>query len=336
MPRTFPIRNEAEWHDYRGRHVGGSEVACLFDQWWHDGRLLTTHVYEDVPEEATFMGGLGFISGHRLFEQKRGRVMPDDLSFNDRVTAGQHLEAGIAAWAGERWPDLKLRKVRRYIAHDDVPGWGASLDYESHQRGMPPVEIKNVDGWVFKQEWAAEGNDIVSAPLRYLLQVQSQIGATGATFGWLIVCVGGNALYRMHVPRHDATQARLAEAVVAFWAGVEAGVFHPAHADYDATAKATAGGDPYGIDLTESGDLPLTVARYERWTRHLKRVTSHTDKLKGRIAMAMGEASKGKHPAFSISWPNVTVAGRHVPAREQAGYSYRGALTITRPKKDSR
>lgn len=332
---NISIANEAEWHSVRERFIGGSEIACLFYRWLlADGSEVVLHLYEQPPEDAVLLGCLSpYKTGFSLFNEKVGTVMPEDFA-SERIDAGTFLEPALAGWANKKW-DMKLRKVHRYQAHDDIDGWGASLDYEVHGNGESgtPVEFKNVDWLIFQKDWVADGEEIYTPPLHINLQLQHQIGACNAEHGWVVACVGGNELKRGRIARHEPTQERIADAITAFWEGVRREVPPAYVADFKSVAKAYAEGDKALIaDLTANEQLPVLLSRMLRWKKHFEFTDVYLDNIKAKIALHLGEATKANANGYRISWPVINREEKEIPARIQKALTYRGALTISKEK----
>lgn len=220
----------------RKNFVGASEVASLF--------------------------GVGFASRWELWLQKTGRIEPEDLSANEHVQAGKFLEPAIASWAADKW-GMKIRKVRRYCPHPHIKGFGASLDYESQEGALIPVEIKwsgfarEGDGWII------EGDEIKDAPLRYLLQVQAQMACTGAAYAWLIL-LSGSKICRMKIDMHRETVARIENEVEEFWLSVEQAKEPKPDFTQDSALIAElmqVTADSI-VDLTHNNRLPILCTEY--------------------------------------------------------------------------
>lgn len=332
---NIPISSEAEWHSVRERFIGGSEVAALFYTWrLPDGSEVVKHLYEAVPEDAIILGCLSpYTTGYALFNEKAGIVMPENFE-SERIDAGTFIEPALAAWANKKW-DMKLRKVHRYQSHDEIEGWGASLDYEVFAKGNvgTPVEFKNVDWLIFQREWVSDGEEIFTPPLHINLQLQHQIGASDSDHGWIVACVGGNELKRGLIKRHEPTQEKIGEAIFAFWEGVRRGI-PPAHvADYKAVSRAYAEGDKATVaDLVGNEFVPTLLSRYLRWKKHHEFVDVYLDNLKAKVALHLGEATKGITDGYRLSWPVINREEKEIPARIQKALTYRGALTISKEK----
>lgn len=333
---------EEEWHALRDAHIGGSDVAALFNLWRDaDGVERVRHLFEAVPEDSLCLGSLSpYKTGYRLWMEKAGRLAPDDLSEVERVLAGQFMEPAIAAWANRRWPDWKLLKSRVYHVHPDVPGFGASLDYFI-QKGAQPVDIKNVDGLQFKRKWLLDSDtgEIVDFPMAIVLQIQHQIACTGAERGWVLACVGGNELRRGSMPRHQPTIDKIETAVRAFWAAVAAGI-EPMDADFGTVKEVYFFGDAKDTDnppvdwtgtTTEAEDADRVVRRYLRWNDHLKFVTQQVDLLKGRVGQHVGTAYRAKFNSANVTWPTIHREAKTV-SYDVAEKTYRGGMTVTRIK----
>src|SRR5688500_15924076 len=111
MPTSLKFADEAEWLALRDMHIGGSDIASLFNIWrLADKSEVVLHVYEAPPEGAEFVECLSpYTSSFRIWQEKSGRLKPD-FAESERMQAGKFLEPALAAWAGSKWPDWKLRK----------------------------------------------------------------------------------------------------------------------------------------------------------------------------------------------------------------------------------
>jgi predicted phage-related endonuclease len=337
MP-SIPFSNEAEWLALRDAHVGGSDIASLFNLWLlPDGSERMLHTYEAPPEGALHLECVSpYKSSFALWQEKAGKL-PPSFAETERVQAGKHLEPGLAAWAQSKWPEWKLRKTRRYLRHDECEGWGASLDYEIVEKGHPPVEFKNVDYLVFRDAWTGDGEDLVP-PLHIQLQLQAQIGVTKADHGWIVCCVGGNTLQRVRVPRHEATQVRLREATDMFWQGVKSEA-PPSWLADEETTKRLASLVPLSddekkqaVDLGDNEAVCRDLRRYKRWKRHYDFVDAQLSAMKARVQLHMVMHTKAVAGSLSVTWPQITRAAQMVPAKFQDELTYRGGFTVREKK----
>jgi predicted phage-related endonuclease len=227
--------------DERTRWVGASEVAALFG--CHPQLTL-----------------------YKLWHIKMGNIDADDLDGVERVEAGQFMEPSIAAWAAHKW-DWPLRKVNDYSVHPSVPGMGASLDFETWDR-HEPTEIKNVDRSIFydpAKGWAIEGQELVDAPIYFLIQVQHQLACKpGIPQGWIVPCVGGNRLFRMPIERHPNMIAKIEQRVDWFWGTITRGEEPAPNFEKDSAtiSKLYKGLGLEAIDLTNSTSARALCIQY--------------------------------------------------------------------------
>lgn len=192
-----------------------------------------------ASESAALFGVSPYTTRFELWHQKVGNIPSPDLSTDERVNAGQFMEPSIAAWSSHKW-HWPILNVKEYRESNVVDRMGCSLDFETVD-GLEPVEIKNVDNLIFRDNWEHEGDTILDAPAHMLIQVQHQLACNPvkrqrAERGWLIVCVGGNRLYRMEIPRHDAMVDRIEDEIDRFWGSVEANEAPEPNFDIDADA----------------------------------------------------------------------------------------------------
>lgn len=192
-----------------------------------------------ASESAALFGLSPYTTKFELWHMKVGNIPSPDLSTDERVNAGQFMEPSIAAWASHKW-HWPILNIKPYRQHPTVDRMGCSLDFETVD-GLEPVEIKNVDNLIFRDgDWEYEGDTILDAPAHHLVQVQHQLACVPLNRqperGWLIVCVGGNKLYRMEVPRHVDFIAKLEGEVTQFWKTVAANEAPQPNFDVDANA----------------------------------------------------------------------------------------------------
>ncbi len=256
----------------RIKFIGASEVADLF--------------------------GIGFKSLWQLWLEKKGRIEPEDLSQLDYIQAGKFLEPAIAEWAAYKW-DMKLRKVHRYIPHPTVRGFGASLDYESQEGALVPVEIKwsqSRDGWV------VEGDTLVDAPFKYLLQTQAQMSCTGSDSAWLVAMLNGK-LYSMRVMRHEQTINRIITEVDKFWQSIDENKEPKPDFAFDGSLIASFMNTDKTkiIDLTDNNHLPILCAEYQAAASQAKDAEARKETALAEIRVIIGDASKAITNGYTIT-----------------------------------
>lgn len=197
MSMTAIIHDSPEWHDLRARHVGGSEIAALFDL-----------KPEDTPNYLT--------SKFALWHIKAGNAPPLFVD-NPRTGWGIRLEAIIAEAAAEenKWSVQK----GGYVSDIQCEGLGCTLDYvidyDPTESGPGALEIKNVDWLVHKRSWNDE------PPPHILLQLQHQLAATGYSWGAVCCLIGGNDLRTYRYKARAAIITDIRRRVREFWKSVD-------------------------------------------------------------------------------------------------------------------
>lgn len=218
-------KNRAKWLAFREKNINSSEVAALF-------------------------GLSPYMTALELYALKKGMIS-DNFVDNDRAAAGRHLEAGIAAWASEKF-GFKAKPFKDYL-EDPKLKTGASFDWELIEWAdapcdfsgvRVPVEIKMVDFLAFNgsfkngyqdRKWSADNADDIVAPPHIELQVQHQMMNTGAPFALIVPVVGGNAIHKITRFRNEQIIEKIRAKIAVFWADIEAG--NEPDADYQRDAE---------------------------------------------------------------------------------------------------
>jgi len=270
-------RDEAHWHELRAKHIGGSEVAALF-------------------------GLSSFMTPFELWHIKKGNVEGPDLGDNDRVFWGNTLEPAIARGIAEL-EGWKIRKVWRYLSSEDVPGMGASLDYQiiSHPQGTAPLEIKAVD-YLEYRDWPEE-NEQKAAPMKYSLQVQSQIDLLNSTWGCLGALVGGNRPERFFLDRHDGAIQKIRGGIEDFWHSIKMDQEPAPDFNKDAAAIEQLYGPDSDSFEDRTGDQHLLAlcAGYVDAREDEKAAAQMKEATRAKIITKIGSLARVKVDRFTIA-----------------------------------
>lgn len=262
-------------------------------------------------EAAILLGVSPYGTAFGLFHEKAGNVPHENLDHLERIQAGRYLEPAIAMWGGEKWGDWTPRNVPHHLEHPSVPKLGASLDFDDRDfadngdfETCPPIEIKNVDGLIFRDNWTVEGEKVVDAPLHFLVQVQHQLACRPrAPHGWLLACVGGNKLYRMRVERHEKIIARIEREVAKFWQSIEAN--EPPDPDFtqDGPTIAQLYGKGSGeiLDLRGDSYMAALCATYLGHKDLERADKKEADEALAEIKSIVGDASGVITDAYKVS-----------------------------------
>jgi len=216
--KAIPITSPEQWHDLRRQHVGGSDIASIFNAWRSpDGEVQYKHLFAAPPKGAELLGCVSpYKTGVRLWHERAGNLQEEPFD-NARTEAGQFLEPGIAAWAAHR-TGWTVRKVEDYLKHDSIEMLGASLDYEvpDHPKGHAALDCKDVRWSIWKEAWAGNDNGEAEPPLHIILQLHHQMAVTGWPHSCAAVNEAGVDLHIVEQPRIPAIISMIEEAVDAF------------------------------------------------------------------------------------------------------------------------
>ena len=177
MLKMVRYKNREQWLKARQRFLGGSDVACI-------------------------LGYNPWKTNQQLFREKKGLVMPDDLSDNPLVQYGTNAEEHIRALFELDHPDMKVeyipdnswRNSKYPFAAASLDGW---LTDENGRKGI--LEIKTAT--ITSSQQSAKWKDKI--PDNYYCQVLFYLGVTG----WEFVILRANLKYeRPGEPLYVATK----------------------------------------------------------------------------------------------------------------------------------
>lgn len=254
----IPIRDTTHWHELRLSRIGASEVAALF--------------------------GCGYQTHFELWHEKRGDLPHADYADNERIVLGKCLENGIAEAAGQLY-GYDLKKSAEYFTDDTTPGLGATPDYFLVRDGLElPAEVKNASWGSFKDNWIIHEDGYVEPPLRFSLQVQTQLACTDASEGLLVALISGDRIVRCTLARHEPAIAEIRTRVRAFWDSIENNQEPPAEmpADMDAAKRVWHAGEG-SVDLRGDPDIEGWLEQLRELREVRKKVEADADVIEGHI-----------------------------------------------------
>ena len=276
----IPAHDRAAWLANRKQDVTASEIAALFG----------AHPYK---------------SQLQVFADKTGRAA--EIGDNAAMRRGRILEPAVAeAWFEERGE--RLTKCTDYL-RCNVRRIGATPDYV--RANNEPVEAKTVA----PEKWAEWGEQV---PMAYTLQALVQAMLMDAPRAWIAVLVDNRAKdFRVfEVPRHPAAEAKIVEAVAAFWRAVAADEM-PA-ADYTKDGAVLASFFPRDngetLDLSADNRLPELLARRADLKASVSAAETEIDAIDAEIKAKIGPASEATLPGFKITLKAQTRPERLMPA----------------------
>lgn len=267
--------NRDEWLALRGKRVGASEVAALFDA------------------QAPYA-----LSRYALWHVKAGLAPAPDVG-GQRVQAGIMLEAAIAHMVAEAngWTISK----GRYAICDDCPYLAASLDFEIaaiDDRGPGVLEVKNVDWLVHRRTWEGE------PPLHIMLQLQSQVGCAAYKWGAVGALVGGNDTVTHKFDARPKLFGGMKRRATEFWQSIDAGKPPPVDGS-DGAADVLRALYPEviddALDMRESNEWPEACADFLKAQEARKAADGAYDLARNRVESMLAGSKRGWGSGFSAS-----------------------------------
>ena len=304
--------DQATWHQLRAVTIGASESA---------GLMIADSAEESQGGETDDDEGESvspYLTSYQLYHLKADTLPAEDRegSSNNRTEYGNLLEPVIAE-AIARKQGWSFRKPAGYYLHPQVPGMGASLDYEVDVDGdgrFEPYEIKNVaatEAWKWRN---SVGEWIV--PPWIEIQCQHQMSVTGCERAVVGVLFGGNEDRVFEVYRDQELIETLEETICAFWDAVEAG--EPPEPNYERDAwviKALNRKiDPDGaqvLDWTGSNELMNAAQELKHHASQMNFHKKEADRLKAQLMHELGGA-KAADLGQDLMLSSTEVAGTHV------------------------
>ena len=318
---TIPEKSAA-WHAQRARHVGGSEVASLFED------LL-------IPN-----GERPFISKFELWHRKAGTIEAENLDGNERIQAGNYLEPAIAKWVADKtgWTLGYGQDVAGYQSNGK--GLGGTPDYYIQPRDSQMrdgvLEIKTVDSLAWR-DWPG-GNP----PLKYELQLQAYMGLTRSPWGGIAFLIGGNELKIQQYPFRPRMFEEAERRAVKFWDSIKAGsapeVTDPA--DIGLYLKTMKAWGENIVNWNEDEAIAALLEEHLELSSRLKTDEERCKWIKKELAdrLAASGARKGFTPRANVTLVEVAPVASGVITPDMVGQPIGGRkgsayLKIT-PKKE--
>lgn len=188
--RTERFDSRADWLAARTQSIGGSDIAVL---------LGISTWRTPIAVWATKVGAIPLDDEEEARHQRIGHAMEPIIA--DEFTHDTGIEL----------VDFGDHAITRHPEHRFVT---ATLDRVTADDDAVPVELKNANASVARQ-WDEQ------PPLIYQVQVQWQLLATGAPYGYLAAIIGGSGFKWARIERHDAFIEYALRVASDFWKCVE-------------------------------------------------------------------------------------------------------------------
>lgn len=295
ITRTKPKDTE-HWLEMRTRNLNSTEVAALFDC---------------SP----------YLTHYELWHMKKNPKV-EHLDLGERGMWGNILEGAIAGGLAQQ-NQWELRKINIY-AHCAEERLGSSFDYQyKTQDGKSALlEIKNVDGLIFKKDWIEDPDTgVIEAPPHIELQAQHELLLSPKENLTIGLLVGGNRGIAMDRAQNTKVQDAIREEAAKFWWSIDND--KPPKPDFNRDAKFIASQFSFAedgtvMDLSDSAEARELARKYVAAGQAEKDAKTAKDAAKAQLLMLLGDAAKGIHSEFSISAG--LVKETLVPAFTRKGY----------------
>lgn len=262
----IPVTSEAQWLAERAKDITSTEVPALY-------------------------GLSPYVTEFELWHRKATGVV-EAHGDSERMRWGRRLESAIATGVAEDngW---QVRKRDVYVRLDDLR-LGASFDFEidGDPRGPGLLEVKNVDGLVFRDQWHV-ANDSREAPDHIELQLQTQLEVSGFAWGCIVALVGGNEAHTLIRTRDEEIGRDIRGRARAFWQSVDSGTAPRPDFVRDSEfiirqLRRHAGTEAIKADA----EIDNLLAIYQRQAAAMKAAEESRDAVKAEILLRIGTAAK--------------------------------------------
>ena len=180
------------WHEQRDKGVGGSDV----------GVIIGVNHWKSIEQ---------------LWQEKTGRVKPEDISHKPAIILGTALEPALRSEYAYRHLDIKVEEPLYMLQDTEKPCRQASLDgIITCQDGMKEVlEIKTVGGFNVAP-WNMGG-----VPESYACQVLHYMAVSGYRRAQIIAMIGNSDIIERTVERDEYMIDLIESEVDEFWESVQ-------------------------------------------------------------------------------------------------------------------
>jgi putative phage-type endonuclease len=266
--------NKQEWLKLRTADITSTDVAALFG----------------ISPYAT-----KFELWHR---KQRGDIV--EFTENKRMKWGTALESSIAQQIAkdQGW---SVRRMTDYIRDENIRA-GASFDFAIGEDGL--LEIKNVDGLIFRDQWIEDENGNLQAPPHIEIQVQHQLLVSERKYAYIGALVGGNDEKLIYRKRDEVVITAIRQAVSDFWISIENNVPPKPNFTEDAAfiSKLYGYAEPNKVlDVRGDGTFEEKMLLHKKLGEEAKAIGEQRDAIKAELLTIIGDAEKVTGDSFTIS-----------------------------------
>ena len=271
--------SEEHWLEMRTKVITSTEVSALF------GISPYTTMFE---------------LWHRKKEQNYVK-----LEANERMELGTALQDSIAKHIAKK-QGWSIRRMEEFI-FDDETRIGASFDFmitDNAEGGSCLLEIKNVDGLVYKNDWIPSDEGQPQSPLHIEIQVQMEMLVSGVNACYIGACIGGNHIEIIKRTADSKVQQAILVKCAEFWKSIADGTDPPPVFPDDAkfiTSLYNLAQPGTSVDISTDQDLSVLAMDYRELGEAIKEAEAKRETIKAKMLMAIGQAEKAIGSGYKIS-----------------------------------
>ena len=223
-----------------------------------------------------------------------------EFTENKRMKWGTALQDTIAAQIAKD-KGWEIRRMTEYIRDEDIRA-GASFDFAIGEDGL--LEIKNVDGRIYRDNWVEDDNGNIQAPPHIEIQVQHQLLVSGRQYAYIGALVGGNDEKLIYRKRDEVVIAAIRKEVDLFWKSIDSNTPPEPNFVDDAAfiSKLYGYAEPNKVlDVRGGEEFEKIMLLYKKYSEEEKQAKEAKDAVKAEILTRIGDAEKVTGDSFTIS-----------------------------------
>ena len=273
IPTIITPDNREHWLTLRTPNVNSTDTAALFN----------LH---------------GYCTFYELWHYKNKSIAVD-FQGNERTEWGLALQDSIAAKVANDKGWGSVRRMDEYMFLPEIK-LGSSFDFAIGDDGI--MEVKNVDKFIFLDEWTKKEDGTYEAPLHIEIQVQTQLAVSNRKFAFIVALIGGNEAIIIRRDRDESVISAILEKTKWFWQTIADKKEPTPDFAKDAEFIAKLYGYAEPEKVMEGGDhIKALATEYKKVSEEIKPLEEKKDALKAQMLIAIKDAEKCLGDGFTIS-----------------------------------
>lgn len=287
------------WLGYRTKGVGGSDMSVI-------------------------LGSNPWRTAVELWQEKTGRVTPDDISGRWSVQKGVLLEDGLRRRFQDAHPELKvINGTDVSLVSKAHPCMHASLDgfiYDPETDSWGVLEIKTTNPYSGRMEWH-DVDGRLKAPDYYVAQVTHYMAVTGFTWGYFCADIGEAEPIEVRFERDEDDVNAVINAAEEFWGFVERDEM-PELTGVD-VANVYPNPQPDIVDMSSREDVRALLDEYDAAKAAVKDAKDEESRLKDELLVVIGDHTGVKAGGYEATYKPFKRAGYTRTVEPAEGRTFR-------------